>query len=51
MGAGEQLRAMVDRHELELIDRDVAKAEVLLSAANRALETARSIAAKDPIVR
>ncbi len=48
MGAAEQLRAMVDRHELELIDRDVAKAEVLLSAADRALETARSIAEKDP---
>jgi hypothetical protein len=48
MGAAEDLRAMVDRHELELVDHDLAKAEVLLNAAGRALETARSIAAKDP---
>src|SRR5581483_2222791 len=48
MGAAEELAAMVDRHELERVESDLGRAAQLLDAADRATETASSIAAKDP---
>lgn len=48
MGIAEELNGMVERHELEVIDRDLDKVETILRSANRSLTTARSIANSDP---
>jgi len=48
MGVAEELKAMADRHELDAIEPSVEKAKVMLSAADRSLKTARSIASTDP---
>jgi hypothetical protein len=48
VGAAETLKAMVERHELDAIERSVDKAENMLAAAGRSLKTARSIAPADP---
>jgi hypothetical protein len=48
VGIAEELKGMVDRHELDVIDRDLDKAETILAGAERSLATARSIANSDP---
>jgi uncharacterized protein YyaL (SSP411 family) len=48
MGVAEELKAMADRRELDAVEPSVEKAKVMLSAADRSLKTARSIASTDP---
>ena len=48
MDSATQLKAMLDRRELEAVEPTVEKAEVMLKAAERSLRAARSIATADP---
>jgi hypothetical protein len=48
MGVAEELKGMVDRHELEGIGRDIERADAILAGAERSLTTARAIVNSDP---
>lgn len=48
MGANEELKAMVDRHELDATEPSIGKAETMLTSADCSLKTARLVASTDP---